>query len=813
MSKFTEIVGKNVLIIDGAMGSLLMEGGIKPEEGFDIQNIKNPELIKSIHKKYVDAGADIIETNTFGANRLKLKDYKLEDKVLEINKAGVMLAKEIAGNEVFVCGSIGPLGKLLEPLGEISFDLASEVFSEQAKAMEDAGADCLCIETISDLQEMRAAIIGIKEKTKLPIIASMTYDENGTTIFGTPPEAAVVVLESLGVDVISINCSSGPAGILPIAQKILSESKKPVMVMPNAGMPVIENDKTIYKMTPDEFSEYSKKFFQMGIAIIGGCCGTTPEHISSIRQKIPRATKLKKEKIFLVAPFRTRFASRSKVVELNPNKLLTIGERINPTGRKPLREDIKSKEFILIREEAVSQTKNLADLLDVNISIPEGDDTNNMKEAVSIVQKAVPTPLSIDSPSPSGIESGLKEFCGKAMLNSVNAKTESLEKMLPLAKKYGAAIIGLTLDEKGIPSNHEERVEIAGKIVRKALKIGIPKEDIFIDNLVITAGVGLNASLETLKAIPIIKEKYGVKTSLGISNISHGLPNRSKINAIFLQLAILYGLDAAIIDLNDPEIRKTAERKLAFIGDKEKKKKNLIIKLKSEIENSHKHKNHQNIIKKTKDIKFKNLKNIKDAVLDGDLKLMKILVQDALAKKVDPQKIIDEALTSAMEEVGDLFSRKIYFLPQVLSSAETRTVGFNLCKEKIPKENKKNIGKILIATVHGDIHDIGKNIVKMLLENHGFIVIDMGKDVATDKIIETAKKEKPNAIALSALLTTTMLEMKNITMKLKAEGLNIPVIIGGAVVTDDYAERINASYGADAAQAVKLAKNIIEKAH
>ena len=514
MSKFTEIVGKNVLIIDGAMGSLLMEGGIKPEEGFDIQNIKNPELIKSIHKKYVDAGADIIETNTFGANRLKLKDYKLEDKVLEINKAGVMLAKGIAGNEVFVCGSIGPLGKLLEPLGEISFDLASEVFSEQAKAMEDAGADCLCIETISDLQEMRAAIIGIKEKTKLPIIASMTYDENGTTIFGTPPEAAVVVLESLGVDVISINCSSGPAGILPIAQKILSESKKPVMVMPNAGMPVIENDKTIYKMTPDEFSEYSKKFFQMGIAIIGGCCGTTPEHISSIRQKIPRATKLKKEKIFLVAPFRTRFASRSKVVELNPNKLLTIGERINPTGRKPLREDIKSKEFILIREEAVSQTKNLADLLDVNISIPEGDDTNNMKEAVSIVQKAVPTPLSIDSPSPSGIESGLKEFCGKAMLNSVNAKTESLEKMLPLAKKYGAAIIGLTLDEKGIPSNHEERVEIAGKIVRKALKIGIPKEDIFIDNLVITAGVGLNASLETLKAIPIIKEKYGVKTSL-----------------------------------------------------------------------------------------------------------------------------------------------------------------------------------------------------------------------------------------------------------------------------------------------------------
>ena len=278
-------------------------------------------------------------------------------------------------------------------------------------------------------------------------------------------------------------------------------------------------------------------------------------------------------------------------------------------------------------------------------------------------------------------------------------------------------------------------------------------------------------------------------------------------------MAILYGLDAAIIDLNDPEIRKTAERKLAFIGDKEKKKKNLIIKLKSEIENSHKHKNHQNIIKKTKDIKFKNLKNIKDAVLDGDLKLMKILVQDALAKKVDPQKIIDEALTSAMEEVGDLFSRKIYFLPQVLSSAETMTVGFNLCKEKIPKENKKNIGKILIATVHGDIHDIGKNIVKMLLENHGFIVIDMGKDVATDKIIETAKKEKPNAIALSALLTTTMLEMKNITMKLKAEGLNIPVIIGGAVVTDDYAERINASYGADAAQAVKLAKNIIEKAH
>ncbi|OGC16265.1 hypothetical protein A3J90_00970 [candidate division WOR-1 bacterium RIFOXYC2_FULL_37_10] len=814
MSSFTEVIGKYILIIDGAMGTLLMEGGVKPEDGFDFQNIKNPELVKSIHQKYIAAGADIIETNTFGANRLKLEDYGLANKVAEINKAGVSLAKKACGNEAFVCGSIGPLGRLLSPLGDVSFDLAAEVFGEQAKAMEESGADCVSIETISDLQEMRAAVIGVKAATTLPIISSLTYDENGITIFGTPPESAVVVLESLGVDIISANCSTGPEGILKVAKKLLGCSQKPVMVMPNAGMPIIENDKAVYKMTPREFASFAQNFAKIGVAVIGGCCGTTPAHIAAVRKIIPRATPVRKQaaQYKLGKAGKVSFSSRGKVLEFNGKKLLTIGERINPTGRKILREEIKSGNFNLIREEAVKQAKGEAHILDVNISVPEGNDTENMKRAVDIVQKAVDIPLSIDSANLRAIETGLKEFCGKALLNSVNAKKTSLEEVLPLAKKYGSALIGLTLNDTGIPSTAEERVEIAGQIVREALKLGLKKEEIFIDNLVMTAAIGMEKSLEALKAIPMVKKKYGVKTSLGISNISHGLPNRNKINALFLQLAMLYGLDAAIIDITDPEIAKALKWGTRFIGNKEKKKASLIKLIQKEIENSKKSGKPEKISKKEKTIKFNKLSDIENAVIDGDANLVKILVGLALEKNINPQAIIDKALTKGMEEVGDRFSRKIYFLPQVLSSAEAMTIGFNLCKEKIPAKDKKSAGKILIATVHGDIHDIGKNIVKMMLENHGFEVIDLGKDVPTAKIIEAVRKEKPNAIALSALLTTTMLEMRQVTETLKTEGLNAGVIIGGAVVTDDYAERINASYGSDAAQAVRLAKEIIKKA-
>jgi len=819
MSDIKTLIGKKILIMDGAMGTLLMEKGIRPDESFDLQNIKNPEIVKSIHKRYVDAGADIIETNTFGANRIKLSDYKADDKVFEINSAAVKLAKEAADGDAFVCGSIGPLGKFIEPLGELSFDEAASTFAEQAIALEKSGADCLCVETISDLQEMRAAIIGIKASVSIPVIASLTYDENGLTVFGTPPEVAVIVLEALGADVISANCSTGPEGIIKISKRLLQKSSKPIMVMPNAGMPEIEGDRAVYKMPPKKFAAHAKKFAEMGVSIIGGCCGTTPDHIEEVRKAIPKGMSVKKqihelklkksgrEDVFEAKPASPTFASRSKPIEI-VNKFMTVGEKINPTGRKLLREDIKTNSFSMIRDEAVKQTK--ADLLDVNVSVAEGNDPENMKKALKIIQNAVQNPVSIDSPNVAALEAGLKEFCGKALLNSVNGKEKSLKEILPLAKKYGAAIIGLTIDDEGIPTSAAQRIKIAKKIVKEALRAGIRKEDIFIDALVMTSATGITQPLETLKTLIEVKENLGVNTILGISNVSHGLPERGKINSIFLQLALHHGLDAAIVDVNDPHIKRALALFKFFKGNSKKEIKSLLKNFESEIEKTKKIGTKPQKQEKLKTLKYKGLKDIESSVIEGSLEKVKFLVSEGLKSGEDPQTIIDNALTKGMEIVGEKFSKKIFFLPQVIASANAMSEGFALCKEKIPKGKIKNIGKIILATVHGDIHDIGKNIVKMMLENQGFEVIDLGKDTPTNKIVEEAIKSKPNAIGLSALLTTTMLEMRTVKEKLKEAGLDIPIIIGGAVVTADFANKMEASYGEDAAQAVKLAKKIIE---
>ncbi|MBI5701053.1 homocysteine S-methyltransferase family protein [Candidatus Saganbacteria bacterium] len=811
MPNLFQALKKRILIMDGAMGTLLMDAGVKPEEGFDLQNLKHPDIVKSIHKKYIDAGADIIETNTFGANKIKLEDYKSQDKIFEINKAAVTIARQAAGPGRFVAGSIGPLGKFIQPLGALPFNTAVSVYAEQAEALELAGADVLSIETISDLQEMRAAIIGTRSKVKIPIIASMTYDENGLTVFGTSPEAAVVVLEALGADIISANCSTGPEGVLKTAKRLLAVSRLPIMVMPNAGMPVMENDVPVYKMTPEKFAGYAKKFAAIGVSIIGGCCGTSPQHISAVKSGI--RPPLSSGHLPLAKGEKERglkFASRTRVVEVKKGKFFAVGERINPTGRKALRDEIKAGIFSIVRDEAVNQ-KN-ADLLDVNVSVVEGNDVLNMTTAVHLIEKATDIPLCIDSPKVEALEAGLAEFCGRALVNSVNGKQTTLDKILPIAKKYGAAVIGLTLDEVGIPKTAEERAKIAEKIIIAAKKAGIPEEEIFIDNLVMTAGVSLTDPLEALKAIEIIKKSaFGgkVKTILGVSNVSHGLPNRSKINAIYLQLAILHGLDAGIVDSTDTETIK-ALKSISKIKNTKAEKNKLIEKLKLEVDKSRTAGPQVEIVKRSKQIIFKDLPDIKNAVIDGDTNRTRSFVAAALEQGFKPQNIIDQALTPGMEIVGARFSKKQIFLPQVLSSAESMTAGFELCKARIPKEEIVTIGKILVATVFGDIHDIGKNIVKMMLENHGFEVIDLGKDVPADNIIEAAKKHKPDAIALSALLTTTMLEMRYVKESLKAVGLDIPIIVGGAVVTAEYADKIDASYGADAACAVNLAKQILK---
>ena len=804
MSKFIEELNKRILVMDGAMGTQLMERGVSPADNFDLQNIDNPSLVFDVHKAYVNAGADIIETNTFGANKIKLLDYKAGNHVYEINIEAVKIARKAAGNRVFVCGSMGPLGKMLDPLGEVTFDQAYEAFAEQAKALEAGGADVLCIETISDLQEMRAAVIAVKSETKLPVIASLTYDQGEKTIYGTPPEVAVVVLEALGVDVLAANCSTGPEGMLAVSSKLLVVSSKPIMVMPNAGMPELVNNKAVYKMTPAKFSKYATKFAKLGVRIIGGCCGTGPEHIEKVKVRVAES-KIQNN---VQGPMsNTQFASRSKVVECGKGKPLLVGERINPTGRKLFQEEIRNGKTQIIRTEAASQTKNGADLLDVNISVPDIHESDVMCSTVKLVQSTSELPLSIDSPSVHAIESGLKTICGRGLLNSVNGKNESLAKILPLAKKYGAGVIALTLDEYGLPKNLEHRLRIAERIVQAAQVVGIAKENIFLDNLVMTAGVGLHGCLDILKAISIVKQRFGVKTILGISNVSHGMPNRSKLNALYLRLALSYGLDAAIVDVTDPEIKKALKAKPVA----REKLLNGFKKAVAEAKRSGKpaEKKRAAVVG---EIRLTGYQDIRDAVVDGNLEAVEVLVNQALEKKYKSQKVIDEGLVPGMEIVGKKFNKKEYFLPQVLESAEAMRKGFEICKTKIPKGKTKSIGKVVLATVKGDIHDIGINILKMLLENHGFKIIDLGKDVPPEKIVAVAKKEKPNVIALSALLTTTMVEMGIVKDELKKAKLKIPLLVGGAVVTKGYADRIGASYSMDAVGAVALAKKIMKAA-
>jgi 5-methyltetrahydrofolate--homocysteine methyltransferase len=604
--------------------------------------------------------------------------------------------------------------------------------------------------------------------------------------------------------------------MLKVAKKLLAASRLPVMVMPNAGMPELVGDQAVYKMTPDKFGVFAKKFAELGVRIIGGCCGTTPEHIKAVNDALKPETKrlgFNGEEPRRSVAGSVRFASRTKVVEVKAGVPLLVGERINPTGRPLFQAEIKAGKSQVIRTEARDQTKAGADLLDVNVSVPDVHESEAMHSAVKIVQSTAEQPLSIDSPNYAALEAGLKAFCGKALLNSVNGKRESIDRVIPLAKKYGAAIIALALDEHGLPNTAADRLRIAERIVQAAVEQGISKEDIYVDNLVMTAGVGIAGCLEALKAIPLVKEALGVKTILGISNVSHGLPNRARINALYFQLARAYGLDAAIVDVTDKLMQKAIKVSGKRCQVPEAREK-LLKAFKAEIEKARRggkpaEKKRELIVK---DIKFTGYPDITKAVVAGNKELTEILVNLALAKKLAPQKIIDQGLIPGMEMVGRKFNKKEYFLPQVIEGAEAMTAGFVLCKARIPKGEIKTTGKVVLATVKGDIHDIGKNIVKMMLENHGFAVIDLGKDVPPEKIIEAAKKERPNVIALSALLTTTMVEMGVVKQELEHAKLNIPLLVGGAVVTKGYADRIGAVYSLDAVGAVALAKKIIKAA-
>lgn len=786
-----DILAKGFIFFDGAMGTMLQSRGLIAGEIPETYNILHPEIIKEIHEKYIEVGSDIITTNTFGANELKLKDtdYSVE----EIVTKAVEIAKEArkANNGKYIALDIGPIGQMLEPIGVLKFERAYEIFKRQIEAGVKAGCDLILIETISDLYEAKAAVLAAKENSKLPVFCTMTFGGDGRTFTGTDPLTMVTLLEGLGVDALGVNCSLGPKELMPIVEKILEYSSIPVIVQANAGLPRVENDKTIYDITPQDFAKYVKLMAEKGVCILGGCCGTTDKYIKMVVYSLKHVKPFKvNNKKF------TAICSSSKTVILG-KEVKIIGERINPTGKKKFKDALKSSNIDYILTEAIDQVESGADVLDVNVGLPEIDEKEIMIRAIKEIQSILNVPLQIDSADEKVIEAAARIYNGKPIINSVNGKEQVMKKIFPIAKKYGACIVGLTLDESGIPSKAEERVKIAEKIIKTAKKYGINKEDILIDCLVLTASAQQKEVMETIKAVRMVKEELGVSTVLGVSNVSFGLPKREILNQTFLSMTLCAGLDAPILNPGNKEVMDTikAFKVLANI-DKEAKE---YVNTYSNIDEKELPKASDN-----RDLKEIIIKGLKEDASESVRKLLEC--KDSLT-------IVDEYLIPALDEVGKKYEKGQIFLPQLIQSAETVKSAFAVIKENISLEEKKQVskGKIILATVKGDIHDIGKNIVKIILQNYGFDIMDLGKDVPIENIVETAKREKIKLVGLSALMTTTVKSMEDTIKSLRENNVHCKVFVGGAVLNKEYADMIKADYYAkDAQEAVRIAQNLFK---
>ncbi|HCL4445538.1 TPA: homocysteine S-methyltransferase family protein [Clostridium botulinum] len=782
-----DYIKENILIFDGSMGTMLQKLGLKISDLPEELNILEPEKIINIHRKYVDAGAKIITTNTFGANEIKLKQSEFSVESI-IDKAIDNVKKAKGNKEILIALDIGPIGQLLEPMGTLKFEKAYEIFKRQIVQGRKSGADIILIETMTDLYEAKAAILAAKENTNLPVFCTMTFEKNKRTFTGCTPLSMVLTLEGLGVDALGVNCSLGPNELGDIVDEIIKYSSIPIMVQPNAGLPTVKEGKTIYNIKPKEFAAFQRNIVEKGVRIVGGCCGTTDEFIREIVYSVKdvKIKKLKENNICGVC-------SSTKSVLIEGVKI--IGERINPTGKKLFKEALRNNDIDYILKEAIAQVESGADILDVNVGLPEIDEEETMKKVIREIQSIIDTPLQIDSNNPKVIEKALRVYNGKAIVNSVNGEDEVLDSVLPLIKKYGAAVVALTLDDKGIPKKAEERLKIAERIVNKALEYGIRREDIFIDCLVLTASAQQEDVRETLKAVTLVKEKLNVKTILGVSNISFGLPNRELINKTFLAMSLQSGLDLPILNPNNEEMVNIINA-FKVLNNQDIGATNYINMYGNETPNS-------------KEVKIQRGNvTIKEIIMKG-IKEEAYSKTKELLKDRGELSIINEELIPALDEVGEKYEKGIIFLPQLIQSAETVKKAFTAIKEKLREDNspKINKGKILMATVKGDIHDIGKNIVKVILENYGFDIIDLGKDVEAEKIVEEVKKNNIKLVGLSALMTTTVNSMKDTIKALKESGIDCKVFVGGAVLNEEYAEMINADYYAkDAKEAVDIAK-------
>ena len=786
-----EYLKDNILIFDGAMGTMLQKEGLPIGDNPEIFGIKNPHKLLKIHKKYLEAGSNVLTTNTFGCNELKVN--KLGYTVEEVIDRAVSIAKQAIeesdkSKPRFVALDIGPIGEMLEPMGTLSFDRAYEIFKRQAIQGEKSGADLIIIETMMDLYEAKAAVLAAKENTNLPVICTMTFDENGRSFTGCLPEAMVATIEGLGVDALGVNCSLGPKQLLPIVKTITELANVPVIVQANAGLPVIKEGQAVYEMNDEEFFQGVKDFVDLGVSIIGGCCGTNETFIKKICDNIDKLQKKepKRRKSTIVC-------SAAKYIDIQGPTI--VGERLNPTGRQPLIDAYVSGNNDYVINLALEQSNEGSEILNVNVGVPDLDEERAMKRVIKGIQEVVDVPLQLDSSNVKALEAGLRYYNGRTIVNSVNGKEKSLETILPIVKKYGACVVGLTLDENGIPSTAEGRFNIAKKIVERAEQYGIKRQDIFIDCLSLTVSAQQDEAMETIKAIKMVKENLGCKTILGVSNISFGIPNRQALNNTYLNLALGAGLDLAIINTEDRTMVESIDA-YKVISNMDKGCLDYIEKFKF-VSNDNKTKERKNYDNLTLEDVIE--RGLKEEAKDLTLKIL---------ESHDEHFVLDKVLIPALDVVGTKYDKGELFLPQMIQAAETVKVSLNIIKERLSKNNNTSSkGKIIVATVQGDIHDIGKNIVKIMLENYGYEVIDLGKDVPIEEVVKRAKEENIQLIGLSALMTTTVENMKKTIKALKENNINARVFVGGAVVTEEYAQKINADYySKDAKSAVEIAK-------
>jgi len=779
---FKELIKQGTVLLDGAMGTMLQNAGLEAGAAPELLNIDKPELIEDIHRKYVEAGSQIVYANTFGANRYKLKN----NSVKEIISAGISIAKKACGKKALVALDIGPIGQLLEPSGTMTFEEAYDIFKEQIIAGESA--DVIVFETMTDLYELKAAVLAAKENSRQPIVCTMTFEENRRTFTGCCVSSMALLLNGLGVDAVGINCSLGPSQLIPICKELLEWTDMPVVLKPNAGLPDPVTGK--YDVSPEEFAEQMKYAASCGVKIFGGCCGTTPEYISALKKALD-GTEVRRRK----ALPRSAVCTPSRTVVIDRPRI--IGERINPTGKKLFKEALRNNDTGYILNQAIEQIRAGADILDVNVGLPEIDEKAMMIKAVKEIQSVTDAPLQIDSTIPEVLEAALRIYNGKPIVNSVNGEESSLETVLPLVKKYGAAVVGLTLDKNGIPPKAEQRFAIAEKILKRAMYYGIPKEDVFIDCLTLTASAEQEAVMETLRALGRVKKELGLKTVLGVSNISFGLPNRPLINQNFLTMALTYGLDLPIINPN-VDAMTGAVRAYKLLANIDKNSFDFIAAYNSAAVQKTENKDENNI-------------SLEYAVENG-LKDESAKATAELLKTADPMEIINGALIPALDKAGEQFEKGTIFLPQLILTAGAAQAAFGVIREKMISENSSPVskGKIVLATVKGDIHDIGKNIVKVLLENYGYTVIDLGKDVPCEEVVRAALEHRVKLVGLSALMTTTLKSMEETIRLLRESGSECKVVVGGAVLTPEYAEKIGADfYAKDAKETCDIAKRIV----